>query len=164
MRFPRQVTANRRTQAMFSSVDVMPTLLGLCGVAVPKDVQGHNLAYVPTGKDGPPPPDSVYLMNMGPGWPKRGKWVGFWRGVRTEQWVYARWHDNEHEPVLFDIRNDPFELQNLADSEEHAKVRQDMEQRLSRWITETHDPFDTGKRDPNTGMLMLGQELARERR
>lgn len=163
MRFPRRVEAKRRTQAMFSSVDVMPTLLGLCGVAVPKEVQGRNLAYVPTGKDGPAPPDSVYLMNMGPGWPGRGKWVGFWRGVRTDRWVYARWHDNEHEPVLFDLKEDPYEMHNLAGKSKVTQVQKELEDRLQRWIKETGDPFDTGPRDPNTGMLMLGQEFASEK-
>lgn len=163
MRFPQRVPGGRRTQAMFSSVDVMPTLLGLCGVAVPKEVQGHNLSHVATGKNGPPPPDSVYLQNMGPGWPDRIKWVGFWRGIRTDRWVYARWHKDEHGPLLFDRENDPHELKNLAGQKEYAKVQQEMEDRLRRWIAETGDPFDTGARDPKTGMLMLGQEFADEK-
>ncbi len=141
----------------------MPTLLGLCGVAVPKEVQGHNLSHVATGKNGPPPPDSVYLQNMGPGWPDRIKWVGFWRGIRTDRWVYARWHKDEHGPLLFDRENDPHELKNLAGQKEYAKVQQEMEDRLRRWIAETGDPFDTGARDPKTGMLMLGQEFADEK-
>ena len=52
LRFPRRVQADRRTKAMFSSVDVMPTLLGLCGLDVPEGVQGHNLAHIATGEEG----------------------------------------------------------------------------------------------------------------
>ncbi|MBN1488675.1 MAG: sulfatase [Phycisphaerae bacterium] len=160
MRFPRRVQAKSRTKVMFSSVDVMPTLLGLCGLGVPEGVQGHDLSHVAFGKEGPPPPDSVYLQNMGPGWPYRGKWVGYWRGVRTERWVYARWHNNEREPMLFDRNNDPLEMQNLAGKAKFADVQQQMETRLQRWIADTNDPFDTGPRDPKTGMLELGQEFA----
>ncbi len=163
MRFPGKVRAGSRTQAIFSSVDVMPTLLGLCGVAVPKGVQGHDLSHVATGKDGPPPPDSVYLQNMGPGWPYRGKWVGFWRGVRTDRWMYARWKDGERGPLLFDRKNDPYEMKNLAGKKEYAEIQQELEDRLRRWMTETGDPFDTGPRDPKNGMLMLGQEFASEK-
>ncbi len=163
LRFPRRVEAGRRTQAMFSSVDVMPTLLGLCGIPVPKDVQGHNLAHVVTGEEGPPPPDSVYLQNMGPGWPDRKKWVGFWRGVRTDRWVYARWYKDEHEPLLFDCQEDPYELRNLAGKKEYADIQQQMEERLRRWMRETGDPFETGPRDPKTGMLILGQEFVNEK-
>lgn len=163
LRFPRRVEANRRTAAMFSSVDVMPTLLGLCGLKVPDGVQGWDLSHVATGEPGPAPPDSVYLQNMGPGWPHRGQWVGHWRGVRTEDWVYARWHDDEREPMLFDLKNDPSELTNLAGRNEYAAIQQRMEARLQRWIAETHDPFDTGPRDPKTGMLDLGQEFTNDK-
>jgi len=154
MRYPRRVRAGRRTKAMFSSVDVMPTLLGLCGVGIPDGVQGHNLAHVVTEKEGPEPPDSVYLMNMGTGWPNRAKWVGCWRGVRTDRWVYARWHDaDDHEPVLFDRKNDPYERNNLADNPKFATIRKEMEARLKRWIADTGDPFETGQRESKKGML-----------
>ena len=139
---------------MFSSVDVMPTLLGLCGVGIPDGVQGYNLAHVVTEKDGPKPPDSVYLMNMGNGWPNRPKWVGCWRGVRTDRWVYARWHDaDEHEPVLFDRENDPYERNNLAANPKFAGIRNEMETRLKKWITDTNDPFESGRRESKRGML-----------
>lgn len=163
LRFPGRVRAGSRTKAMFSSVDVMPTLLGLCGLDVPKGVQGRNLSHVATGEEGPPAPDSIYLQNMGPGWPHRGKWVGYWRGVRTEDWLYARWHNNEREPMLFDLKNDPLELNNLAEKEEYADVRRRMEARLQQWIEETKDPFDTGPRDPRTGMLKLGQQFTNDK-
>lgn len=162
MRYPRRVKAGQRTRAMFGSVDVMPTLLGLCGVAIPEGVQGRNLSHVATGEDGTPPPDSVYLMNMGTGWPDRERWVGCWRGVRTDRWVYARWHDvRDHEPVLFDRKNDPHEMKNLAEDTEFAKVRQEMETRLRTWMVETGDPFDKGRRESRKGMLEMDFTLQR---
>jgi hypothetical protein len=97
---------------------------------------------------------------MGTGWPNRDKWVGHWRGVRTERWTYARWHDDEREPMLFDLKSDPLQQKNLAGRKEYAEIQKQMEARLQRWITETNDPFDTGPRDPKTGMLELGQEFA----
>jgi arylsulfatase A-like enzyme len=110
--------------------------------------------------DGPEPPDSVYLMNMGTGWPNRKKWVGCWRGLRTDRWLYARWHnENDHEPVLFDRKNDPYELNNLAGNPEFAKVQQDMEARLKRWMAEAGDPFETGRRESKKGMLDMKFKL-----
>lgn len=156
MRYTRKVKAGQRSRAMFGSVDVMPTLLSLCGLPMPKGVQGHSLAGIITGKDGKDVPDSVYLMNMGLGWPDREKWVGCWRGVRTYRWVYARWHDeNEHERVLFDRKNDPYEMKNLAGNAQFAKIEAEMEGRLKKWMSETDDPFETGKRESN-GMLDMG--------
>jgi arylsulfatase A-like enzyme len=160
LRYPRAVKSGQRTRVLFSSVDVMPTLLGLCGVDIPDGVQGHNLAHVVTGQDGPKPPDSVYLMNMGTGWPNRQRWVGYWRGVRTERWVYARWHEwYDHEPVLFDCQNDPYELHNLAANPKFAEVRRQMETRLKKWMADTGDPFETGRREPKKGMLDMNFRL-----
>jgi arylsulfatase A-like enzyme len=141
---------------MFGSVDVMPTLLGLCGLGIPGGVQGHNLAGVVTGDGGEVGPDSVYLMNMGVGWPDREKWVGCWRGLRTQRWVYARWHNkDEHEIVLFDREDDPYEMKNLAGDPKFAKIEEEMEARLKKWMADTGDPFETGKRE-SKGMLEMG--------
>jgi arylsulfatase A-like enzyme len=160
LRYPRVVKGDRRTGAMFGSVDVMPTLLVLCGVAIPEGVQGHSLAHVVTGKAGGESPDSVYLMNMGPGWPDRPRWVGFWRGVRTDRWVYARWRNpDDHEPVLFDRQSDPYELDNLAGNPKFAEVQQQMESRLKKWMADTGDPFETGRREPVKGVLDLNFKL-----
>jgi arylsulfatase A-like enzyme len=163
MRYPRSVSAGQRTRAMFSTVDVMPTLLALCGMGIPAGVQGHNLAHVATGKDGPAPPDSVYMMNMGPGWPNRRRWVGFWRGIRTDKYVYARWLDkDEHRTLLFNCADDPFEMKNLEGHKEYAQVKKDMEERLQQWIKDTNDPFETGKRKPPYNMLDMNFKLQKQ--
>ena len=162
MRLPGRVPAGLRTDALLGSVDIMPTLLGLCGVQSPQSVQGQDLSHAAEGREGPLP-DSVYLQNMGVGWPPRQEFTGFWRGVRTHRWLYARWLNDRLGPWLFDRRNDPQEMINLAGRGEHAQVQQDLEARLKRWIDQTQDPFETGPRDDRKGMLMLGQEFASER-
>jgi arylsulfatase A-like enzyme len=141
---------------LFNSVDVLPTLLGLCGIAVPDDVQGKNLSHAALGTVGEEP-DSLYLQILGPGWPDRTKRVGLWRGVRTHRYTYARWRDRDGLCVLYDRDKDPFEVHNCVDDPEYAPVAEEMEARLLRWIEETGDPFDTGKRLPVTEMLDLGQ-------
>jgi arylsulfatase A-like enzyme len=40
---------------------------------------------------------------------------------------------------LYDLLNDPGEFHNLADSQQHRDVLQDMQRRLSRWMHETYD-------------------------
>ena len=160
--WPAKVKGHRRTDVLFNSVDVMPTLLGMCEVNIPDEVQGSDLSHVLIGGAGSVP-DSVYLQILGEGWPHRGKWVGFWRGVRTDRWLYARWYKNETGPYLFDVRNDPYELNNLWDNPEYAEVQETLEARLKKWLDDTHDPFDTGARDPKTGMLLLGQEFTHEK-
>jgi len=161
LRYPAKAPSDRRTEIMFSSVDVMPTLLGLAGVEPPDGIQGADLSHAALGTDGPEP-DSVYLQILGPGWPHRGDWVGFWRGVRTPRWVYARWFGSS-DIWLYDRENDPYEMRNLAGDPEYKAIQNQMEQRLQQWIEETEDPFETGERDPETGILLLGQRFIHEK-
>ena len=103
--------------------------------------------------------ESVYLMNMGNGWPDRLAWVGRWRGVRTTRYTYARWFDNERGPWLFDRTEDPLEIRNIAAMAEAKPALEEMEARLHRWMEATGDPFEYGKRGPR-GYLDIGQRWA----
>ena len=158
LRYPKRVAAGQRSDVLFNSVDVLPTLMGLCGVGAPDDVQGMDLSHVALGKDGPEP-DSAYLQILGPAWPSRTKMIGLWRGIRTHKYTYARWADRGGMRMLFDLEADPLQMNNLADDPTYAEVASEMETRLKRWIAETNDPFDTGDRFGETDMLNVGQAL-----
>ncbi|MCJ7737198.1 MAG: sulfatase [Anaerolineae bacterium] len=158
LRYPAKVKGKRRTNTIFNSVDVLPTLLGLCGAMVPEEVQGTDLSHIACGIPGPEP-DSAFLQILGPGWPSRTKSVGLWRGVRTERYTYARWRDRDGLRVLYDHKNDPLEMHNRINESRYAPVAAEMEERLQRWVSSTADPFDTGPRLPATDMLDLGQQF-----
>ncbi|MDP6041755.1 MAG: DUF4976 domain-containing protein, partial [Candidatus Latescibacteria bacterium] len=85
------------------------------------------------------------------------------RGVRTQQYVYARWRNHEHETVLYDCENDPYEMTNLAGNPDYADLEIQLEQRMQKWIHDTNDPFQTGQRDPETGILQLDQKFIHEK-
>ena len=177
VRYPRSVPAGRRTRTLAGAIDCMPTLLSLCGLETPAGVQGADLSPAARGEkcEGP---DSVYLQIFGDAWPHRSRkfWredggagrignrlVGYWRAVRTAKWLYARWHRDQYGPWLFDIKNDPAELTNLAADPAHAATRKELEARLARWMAETGDPFEAGPRDPETDMLQIGQKFTHDK-
>ncbi len=166
VRWPGATPAGTRSDAFFGAIDLMPTLLGACGVPLPEGLQGRDVSSVWRGENTPADTEltpgaseSVYLQNMAHGWPNRDAWVGRWRGVRTEHWTYARWYGNEDGPWLFDRKNDPLEMINLVESSESRPVVEEMEERLHRWMKATHDPFEYGRRGPR-GFLDLGQLFA----
>jgi arylsulfatase A-like enzyme len=140
LRYPARVKAGRRVDTLLSHVDFTPTLLSLCGVPVPADVQGTDLSGVVLGKT-EKGPDSVFFQIFvpfaGDGTPHP------WRGVRTPGAMYAR---TDKEPwVLYDLEKDPDELHNLAQEPAGEPLRREVEARLERWMKDTGDSwrFDT---------------------
>ena len=155
VRWPEKVPAHVRTNSMFNSVDVMPTLLSLVGVESP-EMQGTDLSHVFRGREGAEP-ESVYLQILGPGWPERSGNEVLWRGVRTERYIYARWKFPSNRRLLIDVYADPYEMRNLAGDPGYRETLDEMESMLGDWIERTSDPFDTGARLPVTDMLDIGQ-------
>ena len=166
VRWPGAISPGSRSAAFMGAIDMVPSLLGACGVPLPDGLQGRDLSGVWRGEPLPDETDStqganesVYLMNMGNGWPNRHGWVGRWRGVRTERYTYARWFDNERGPWLFDREEDPLETRNIVDLAEARGAVEEMEARLHRWMEATGDPFEYGKRGPR-GFIDVGQRWA----
>jgi len=135
-RYPRRVPAGERTEALLSHVDFAPTLLSLCGLKIPPEMQGRDLSPVLLDKTNEGPP-SVFFQIFGPfeaGGVKAG-----WRGVRTARYMYARY---QSEPwVLFDLEKDPYELKNLAKDSAAMAFRKEMEKKLTAWMKETGDSW-----------------------
>jgi arylsulfatase A-like enzyme len=137
VRYPRRGRKGLETDAIFTHVDFAPTLLSLCGVQVPADMQGQSLAPVILGESAEGP-DSAFFQIFGPY--DGGGVIAGWRGVRTHRYMYARYED---EPwVLYDLQKDPYELNNLAQDPAAAEVRAELEAKLNAWMERTGDSWE----------------------
>ena len=135
VRHPR-APSGRETEALFSHVDIAQTLLSLCGLDVPSEMQGADLSAVILGASDNGP-DSVYFQIFGPF--LAGGVESGWRGIRTSRYMYAR---TQAEPwVLYDLEEDPYELSNLADDPASAGIRDGLESELGRWMERTGDSW-----------------------
>jgi len=111
-----------------SLVDLLPTLGELCGVPVPDNVQGQSL--VPMLKDPSKEGRGWALTQVARG---AGNWgrasarsdVGsegkmfFGYSLRTARWRYTEWDEGRKGRELYDHDNDPKEINNLAEKQEH---------------------------------------------
>lgn len=135
-RCPARLKGGRLTDALLSHVDFAPTLLALCGVKVPKDMQGHDLSKVVKGET-EKGPDSVFFQIFvpfaGDGTPHP------WRGVRTPRYLFAR---TEAKPwLLYDLKDDPFEMKNLATDTASVPILRELDARLTQWMRDTGDSW-----------------------
>ena len=157
IRWPGQIPAGGESDACISSVDFLPTLLGLMDTPCPEGVEGMNLAHCAKGEPGDEPAGAIIASytgydDFGRGWE--------YRGIRTKKYTYARslceichsyttWDEDDHfsrtpERFLFDNQSDPLQQNNLIDDPTHQPTVAQLEAHLQNHLKTTNDKFLTG--------------------
>ncbi len=116
------VPRGKRIDELVEIVDVMPTLLEMTGLPLPQGNQGTTLLPVMSGGKGR---DAIYMQGLNN------------RIVRSREATYAIYANGEE--LLFDLRQDPRQLRNVAASA--TALRDKMRHRLLLKIMETRDPL-----------------------
>ncbi|MGO8675044.1 MAG: sulfatase [Limisphaerales bacterium] len=132
-------TSGLELDAPIGSEDIMPTILGLCGVPIPKAVEGLDYGdYLRGGKD--PSDGAVLIACPAPfgQWERRHGGREY-RGIRTRRYTYAR--DARGPWFLFDNQADPFQMHNLVDQPALAGLRMEFEALLARKLKAAGDEF-----------------------
>ncbi len=137
--WPAGIPAGQRLAAPVSHVDIVPTLLGLAGMSVPGRMSGLDISAflrAPVGSPGRDLPGSVYAQSYTPS--ERGEYPP-WRGVRTQRYTYAR---SQARPwMLYDNREDPFQLRNLVGDPAHAALQARLDDLTMDWFERTDDDW-----------------------
>ncbi len=136
-RWPDAIPEGVTEDAPFGLVNTMPTLLSICGVEAPPEVEGGALPQMVLAQDGERPHSTPIYFHMKATNPA----PEVWRGVVTRSHTYARFRD---EPwVLHDDDSDPYQMRNLAGDPEHAQLQQRLETELRAWLDKTGDAFES---------------------
>jgi arylsulfatase A-like enzyme len=136
VRYPRKWgSSGRRSAAPINSPDVMPTLLGLCGMGVPAGVQGIDFSSCRTRDV----PQSAFIALPVPITSACMYGIAEYRGVRTSTHTYVRSITGPW--LLYDNANDPYQKANLCNRREAASIQKEMEGELQRWLKELNDDF-----------------------
>lgn len=136
IRYPRKFPAGQTSDLLFSHVDFAPTLLGLCGLDVPKGMQGSDLSKNLAGNSAAAP-ESAFFQIFGPY--QGGDISEGWRGVRTQRYMYARYESRPW--VLYDLEKDPYELNNLINDPGSKEIMAKMDKALTQWMQKTGDSW-----------------------
>ncbi len=131
-----------RVDAPVSLIDLPPTLLHAAGIEPPAVYRGRSIVpLLGGGRDGQRR-DSVFIQIS-------EAEVG--RAVRTRRWKYAVRADHADpngdpgadeytEAFLYDLKHDPYELENLVDLDSHTIVRDRLREELQMWMQEAGEP------------------------
>jgi len=129
--------------AMINSEDILPTLLGLCGMPIPKSVEGINYKKYLLGKDDAVGKETIITCVQPFGeWNKVNRKGREYRGLVTEKYTYVK--DLKGPWLLFDNDADPYQMNNLVDNDKYANIQSDLDSRLAKRLKANGDDFFNG--------------------
>lgn len=140
MRYPRKLgRAGKRIPTPFNSPDLMPTMLGLCGIAVPDSVEGTDYSAVVFGAKPAPRNVSAFISLPVPITEARRYGFAAYRGLRTERYTYVR--SIKGPWLLYDNSTDPFQMHNLIGKAEHRDLQSRLDKELDAALKKRKDEF-----------------------
>lgn len=135
--------SGRQLAAPFNSPDIMPTLLGLAGIAIPATVDGEDRSAWLLGKQ--PDVDRAALIScVAPfGEWTREKGGREYRGIRTIRYTYVC--SLEGPWLLYDNEEDPYQQRNLVGQPEHESLEAKLEAWMRAELSRYKDGFLPGQ-------------------
>lgn len=169
IRYPGVTPDRHKSEVLFSSVDIYPTLCGMAGVPVPEHCAGRDLSEVMRGRK-IKEPEYVFMLSQPEANSKRAaaskeeeakvkegmagsKTVGGelgvcppYRGVRTKTHTYVvadtgRW-------LLYDNEDDPYQMKNLVGDKSQVALMEKLDVQIEAWLETVKDsfPYATAKK------------------
>jgi arylsulfatase A-like enzyme len=140
LRFPGKVKPKQSTQALVEFIDIFPTVLDFTGVQVPTNVQGKTLMSLLSGKT-QHHRDRVFIeySENEEGYLVTDRWKFIYgTGKRQREDGYATGRPLSGRTIqLYDLKNDPDELTNLARRADHSALIADLTAQLAEDMKRT---------------------------
>ncbi len=129
------IKENVRNDAYVYLYDVFPTLCEMADIETPESVDGKSFAALLDGEHGEEFRDELYLI-----------FDEFVRGVKNERYKLIEYRNGDEEgdkwTFLYDIKNDPWETENLALRDEFqplvAELRAKILKHRDEWEEQSH--------------------------
>ncbi|WP_144850201.1 sulfatase-like hydrolase/transferase [Paenibacillus cremeus] len=142
MRWPGVIRAGSQTEELvYNLLDLPPTLLQACGLANPEDCRFHGQSLVPLWKTGSKEQAGGYISREEIVCTYNGQQFGLFtqRMIRTREWKYV-WNLTDVDE-LYDLRNDPHELNNQIGVQGHRELIAGLRRRLYEILKQDEDPI-----------------------
>jgi uncharacterized sulfatase len=145
--WPGRIDSGVVSEALVSSVDLVPTLLDYAGARANPELPGRSLRGVLEGGE---QRAAQYLVGSADkirvswGRPKLGD-ATYWSDesaffVHTPEWRYI-WYEDQKREELYDLRDDPEENHDVAS--EHAVLAAMFRAKIADWMREMRGPFES---------------------
>ncbi len=130
---PSLIKPGTRIKQMVQNIDIAPTILGAAGLKAPDYMDGQSFLPLLAGKE-IKWRDAVFYEYY---WEWNYPQTPTVHGVRTDRYKYMHYHGIWDIDELYDLQNDPEEMYNLIDSEEHQELVKKLNNMVFTWLEET---------------------------
>lgn len=129
--------ARREIRTPLNTMDILPTLLGLAGLRIPRTIQGEDLsALVREGKE---LPDRAALYMLVSPFHRQPHVDREYRAIRTATHTYVRSLTGPW--LLYDDERDPYQMRNLVAAPRYDELRAELDLRLRQELEKVGDDF-----------------------
>lgn len=132
-RCPAVIKPNSKVGDLVLNIDIGPTILEMAGVKKPAQMEGESFLPILKGQQVPWRDKIFYEYYWENAFPSTPTMFS----IRTDQYKFIRsqgvWDINE----LYDLKQDPDEVNNLIRSPEHQEVAKNLNAQLWDWLEQT---------------------------
>ena len=132
IRWPKLFEAGRAIDQFALNIDVAPTLLEIGGAPAPKEINGHSLVPLLRGEKVPWRDSFLIEYFSDKVFPRMSK-MGY-QAVRDERWKYIHYVDLDGMDELYDLKADPYEMENLAGNSQAGETLGHMRTKLEQLV------------------------------
>ncbi len=123
-------------EQMVLNIDVPATMLDMAGLSIPDSYQGKSLQPIITGATTDLQRDTVLIEHL---WEFEN--IPPSEGVRTQDWKYFRYINDKSIEELYNLQDDPQEINNLANDPKYQDVKARLASANDHLIQQFKDPF-----------------------
>jgi arylsulfatase A-like enzyme len=126
MRYPKDIKAGTEIDKLVQNLDFAPTILDYAGVRVPPEMQGESFKNLVNGSSDQWRDAVYYTYYEYPG----AHMVKRHYGVATERYKLMHFYYDIDEWEMYDLENDPHEMNNIYDDPSYKGIKTQMHQKL----------------------------------
>ncbi|MEZ5044763.1 MAG: family 78 glycoside hydrolase catalytic domain [Saprospiraceae bacterium] len=134
--------AHQDVEEMALNVDVPATMLDMAGVSRPEKWQGKSLLPIVNQEKTKLDRDTVLIEHL---WEFAN--IPPSEGIRTKEWKYFRYVNHKASEELYNLQQDPKEINNLAKNKEYQAILKKLRQKCEDLIEEKRDHYSNPPHD-----------------
>ena len=166
IRWPKKIKPNSKSDALLSFVDIMPTILDIAGIDIPNNIDGNSFLNIFNQNH---QEINEYIYGLATRQNVRGAKVFPSRSIRDNRYKYilnfnslevyennfteneitnkfielgAKSNPNIPYEELYDLKNDPYEKNNLARNENFNSIKIQLDKQLRKWMISQNDKIE----------------------